>query len=60
MEGSAPGHFGKAVDSFDLGSIFIDEECYQKQIDIYSDQLVAIEALRRIIVDYSERVDESE
>ena len=45
----AAQYFANAVDSFDIDSIFIDEECYKKQIDIYSDQLVAIEALRRLI-----------
>jgi len=54
---SASTHFGKAVDAFNLDSIFIDEECYQQQIDIYSDQLVAIEALRRTVVGYTERLD---
>ena len=54
---STSTHFGKAVDAFDLDSIFIDEECYQQQIDIYSDQLVAIEALRRTVVGYTERLD---
>ena len=54
---SASTHYGKAVDAFDLDSIFIDEECYQQQIDIYSDQLIAIEALRRTVVGYTERLD---
>ena len=27
---SSSTHFGKAVDAFDLDSIFIDEECYQQ------------------------------
>ena len=26
----APTYFGKAVDNFNLDSIFIDEECYRK------------------------------
>ena len=55
-----PDYFGKAVSNFDIADIFIDEECYQKQIDIYSDQLVAVEALRRTIVSHMERVDEAE
>ena len=55
-----PAYYAKAVDSFDIDSIFIDENCYQQQIDIYSDQLVAIEALRRLIVEYNEKVDVAE
>ena len=39
--------FEHGVNEFELDAIAIDEECYKRQIDIYSDQLVAIEALRR-------------
>ena len=53
----APTYFGKTVDSFDLDSIFIDANCYERQIDVYSDQLVAIEALRHLVLDHLARVD---
>lgn len=32
-----PADFGYAVRDFDLAQPFTDQECYQKQVDIYSD-----------------------
>ena len=36
-EMEAPDLFGNAVSNFNIADIFIDEDCYQRQIDIYSD-----------------------
>ena len=32
-----PENYGHAVHEFDIESPFTDQECYQKQVDIYSD-----------------------
>ena len=41
-----PESYDYAVHDFDLNKPFTDQECYTKQVDIYSDQIIAIEALR--------------
>ena len=41
-----PEDYDYAVHSYDLDAPFTDQDCYQKQVDIYSDQIIAIEALR--------------
>ena len=56
----APSSFGHAVEAFDLEEPTIDSECYQAQVDIYSDQLVAIEATRVILQQLANRVEDAE
>ena len=50
-----PEHYGQAVKEFDLTTPFTNQDEYKKQLDIYSDQIIAIEALRMEIIklDYS-------
>ena len=55
-----PPRFGEAVEAFDIEEPTIDAECYQAQVDIYSDQLVAIEATRVILQQLAQRVERAE
>ena len=50
-----PEIYGQAVKEFDLTTPFTNQDEYKKQLDIYSDQIIAIEALRMEIIklDYS-------
>ena len=41
-----PEDYYSAVQNFDLSKPFTDQDCFKKQVDIYSDQIIAIEALR--------------
>lgn len=41
-----PEDYYNAVQNFDLSKPFTDQDCFKKQVDIYSDQIIAIEALR--------------
>lgn len=41
-----PEDYYSAVQNFDLSVPFTDQDCFKKQVDIYSDQIIAIEALR--------------
>ena len=52
--------FADAVNSFDIASEFANDEWYANQVDIYSDQLVAIEAIRLLITRLQTRVDRAE
>ena len=56
-EESFNSSYGAQVTAFDINSIFIDEDVYQKQIDIYSDQLVAIEAIRLELLHLQGKLD---
>ena len=55
-----PENYDEAVQHFDLDTPFTDQECYQKQIDIYSDQILAIEALRLEILQLTKKINEAE
>ena len=55
-----PESFDYAVHDFDLQSPITDQECYQKQIDIYSDQIIAIEALRLEVLQLTQRITQAE
>ena len=52
--------FADAVNSFDITSEFTNNEWYANQVDIYSDQLVAIEAIRLLIERLQARCDRCE
>lgn len=41
-----PENYDAAVHDYNLNQPFTDQNCYAKQVDIYSDQIIAIEALR--------------
>ena len=56
----APESFGYAVNDFDINEPTIDDECYAHQVDIYSDQIVAIEATRVILQKLIKRVEWAE
>ncbi len=51
-----PESYDYAVHDFDLNQPFTDQECYQKQVDIYSDQIIAIEALRLEVMQLTQRI----
>jgi hypothetical protein len=51
-----PEDFYYAVHDFDLAAPFTDQEQYQKQVDIYSDQIIAIEALRLEVLQLTRRI----
>ena len=55
-----PENYGHAVHDFDLNKPFTDQECYQKQVDIYSDQIIAIEALRLEVMQLTQRITQAE
>ena len=65
-EGSAyngpivPENYAYAVQDFNMESPFTDQECYQKQVDIYSDQIIAIEALRLEVLQLTQRITQAE
>jgi len=56
----APESYGYAVNAWDIDTPTIDAECYAHQIDIYSDQIVAIEATRYILTKLIKRVEWAE
>ena len=55
-----PEDYNYAVHDFDLKTPFTDQECYQKQVDIYSDQIIAIEALRLEVMQLTQRITQAE
>ena len=55
-----PESFSYAVHDFNMEAPFTDQECYQKQVDIYSDQIIAIEALRLEVLNLTQRVTQAE
>ena len=56
----APGSFGYAVNDWDINEPTIDDGCYEHQVDIFSDQLVAIEAIRYSLTGLIKRVQYAE
>lgn len=57
---ATPDYFHDAVNSFDLNAEFTNDAWYNNQVDIYSDQLVAIEAIRILLERLQQRVDRAE
>ena len=55
-----PESYDYAVHDFDLNAPFTDQECYTKQVDIYSDQIIAIEALRLEVLQLTQRITQAE
>lgn len=55
-----PESYEQAVHEYDLHSPITDQDCYQKQVDIYSDQIIAIEALRLEVLQLTQRVTQAE
>lgn len=55
-----PEDYGYAVKDFNMDAPFTDQECYQKQVDIYSDQIIAIEALRLEVLQLTQRMSQAE
>ena len=55
-----PENYNYAVHEFDLHAPFTDQECYEKQVDIYSDQIIAIEALRLEVLQLTQRITQAE
>jgi hypothetical protein len=55
-----PKDYNYAVHDFNLNLPFTDQECYQKQVDIYSDQIIAIEALRLEVMQLTQRITQAE
>jgi len=55
-----PEDYNYAVHDFNLNTPFTDQECYQKQVDIYSDQIIAIEALRLEVMQLTQRITQAE
>ena len=56
----APESFGYAVNDWDINEPTIDDGCYEPQVDIFSDQLVAIEATRYMLTKLIKRVEWAE
>ena len=52
----APESFAYAVNDWDINEPTIDDGCYEHQVDIFSDQIVAIEATRVIITQQIRRL----
>lgn len=55
-----PEKFDQAVSQFAMETPFTDQECYMKQVDIYSDQIIAIEALRLEVLELTQRIADAE
>ena len=55
-----PQDYQHAVEDFKMDAPFTDQECYQKQVDIYSDQIIAIEALRLEVLQLTQRITQAE
>lgn len=55
-----PEDYDFAVHDYDLHTPFTDQDCYQKQVDIYSDQIIAIEALRLEVLQLTQRITQAE
>ena len=55
-----PTKYNDAVHDFNLNDPFTDQECYQKQVDIYSDQIIAIEALRLESLQMQQKLNQAE
>ena len=55
-----PESYDYAVHEFNLAQPFTDQECFQKQVDIYADQIIAIEALRLEILQLTQRITQVE
>ena len=51
-----PPDYKKTVGHYNLAKPFIDQETYEKSVDIYSDQIIAIEALRLEVLTLTQRV----
>ena len=51
-----PPDYKKTVQQYNLSKPFIDQETYEKSVDIYSDQIIAIEALRLEVLTLTQRV----
>merc|ERR1719464_1546054 len=56
----APESYGYAVNAWNIEEPTIDDECYAHQVDIYSDQIVAIEATRYMLTKLIKRVEWAE
>ena len=55
-----PENYDYAVHDFNLEKPFTDQDCYEKQVDIYSDQIIAIEALRLEVLRLTQRIAQAE
>ena len=55
-----PSDYATAVHQYNIHAPFTDQECYQKQVDIYSDQIIAIEALRLEVLQLTQRITQAE
>lgn len=55
-----PEYFAAAVHDWDMYSPSIDQDSYAKQVDIYSDEIIAIEAIRLEVLQITQRVEQAE
>ena len=55
-----PENYDYAVHDFNLEKPFTDQDCYEKQVDIYSDQIIAIEAIRLEVLQLTKRIVQAE
>lgn len=55
-----PENYDYAVHDFNLEKPFTDQDCYEKQVDIYSDQIIAIEAIRLEVLQLTQRIVQAE
>ena len=56
----APTDFYSAVSAFDMDTPTTDQAIYEKQLDIYSDQIIAVEALRLQVLQLQMSIDSIE
>lgn len=56
----APTDFYQAVSYFDMETPTTDQAIYEKQLDIYSDQIIAVEALRLQVLQVQMSIDSIE
>lgn len=55
-----PEYYAAAVHEFDLTQPTTDSDSYAKQVDIFSDEIIAIEALRLEVLQITQRVEQAE
>jgi len=55
-----PEIFSAAVHEYDLSAPTTDAETYAKQVDIFSDEIIAIEAIRLEVMQITQRVEQAE
>ena len=55
-----PEHYASAVHDFDMHTPIVSQDSFSRQVDIYSDEIISIEALRIEVLQITMRVEQAE